>query len=78
MTRPNVQTSPTSPRPHLSSLPPALVLQQLFRRHIAQGPGREVAIERAARAADELQLRGAPNLDYVMALRRLLAGDAVL
>jgi len=33
---------------------------------------------RAARAADELQLRRAPNLDYVMALRRLLAGDAVL
>ena len=30
---------------------------------------------RAARAAEQLGLRRAPNLDYVMALRRLLAGD---
>jgi len=31
--------------------------------------------DRAARAAEQLELRRAPNLDYVMALRRLLAGD---
>ena len=32
--------------------------------------------ERAARAADELELRRAPNIDYVTAIRRLLAGQA--
>ena len=31
--------------------------------------------DRAARAAEQLELQRAPNLDYVAALRRLLAGD---
>ena len=35
-------------------------------------------LERAARAVEQLGLRRAPNLDYVAALRRLLAGDAAI
>jgi hypothetical protein len=34
--------------------------------------------ERAARATDELKLRRAPNLDYVTAIRRILAGQALV
>jgi hypothetical protein len=33
--------------------------------------------ELAAPATDELKLRGAPNLDYVSAIRRILAGQAL-
>jgi hypothetical protein len=34
--------------------------------------------EWAARATDELKLRRAPNIDYVTAIRRLLAGQALV
>jgi hypothetical protein len=34
--------------------------------------------ELAARATDELELRRAPNLDYVTAIRRVLAGQALV
>jgi hypothetical protein len=34
--------------------------------------------ERAARATDELELRRAPNLDYVTAIRRVLAGQGLV